>query len=98
MIDLELLSHLLYAVLLNQLNNTKADESKLQSKWFSAENVFIWYKGHQLKGSETRSATNLLELGDGVQELGVQLGVVLSQGLVAVVINELYHRAEGQRL
>lgn len=36
--------------------------------------------------------------GDGVQKLGVQLGVVLGQGLVSVVIDELHYRQEGKRL
>lgn len=38
----------------------------------------------------------LLEAGDGVHEFDVQLGVVLSQRLVSVVADELYHRAERQ--
>lgn len=41
---------------------------------------------------------DLLEAGDGVHEFDVQLGVVLSQGLVSVVADELHHRAEGQRV
>lgn len=36
--------------------------------------------------------------GDGVQKLGVQFGVVLGQGLMAVVIDELHYRHEGKRL
>lgn len=39
---------------------------------------------------------DLLEAGDGVHEFDVQLGVVLSQGLVPVVADELHHRAERQ--
>ena len=37
-------------------------------------------------------------LGDGEQQLDVQLGVVLGQRLVAVVVDELHHRAKGQRV
>lgn len=37
-------------------------------------------------------------LGDRVEQLDVQLGVVLGQRLVAVVVDELHHRAEGQRV
>ena len=40
----------------------------------------------------------LLVLGDGVEELGVQLGVVLGQGLMAVVVDELHHRHKSERL
>lgn len=40
----------------------------------------------------------LLEFGDRVEEPGVQLGVVLGQGIVAVVVDELHHRGEGERL
>lgn len=36
--------------------------------------------------------------GDGEQKLGVQFGVVLGQGLVAIVIDELHYRQEGKRL
>lgn len=41
---------------------------------------------------------HLLEFGDGIQKLDVQLGVVLSQRLVAIVVDELHNRAEGQRV
>lgn len=41
---------------------------------------------------------DLLEPGDGVHELDVQLGVVLGQRLMPVVADELHHRAEGQRV
>lgn len=44
------------------------------------------------------SITNLLVFGDRVQKLGVQLGIVLGQRLVAVVIDELHYRQEGKRL
>lgn len=44
------------------------------------------------------SFTHLLVFGDGIQKLCVQLGVVLGQWLVAVVIDELHYRQEGQRL
>lgn len=40
--------------------------------------------------------TNLLVAGDRVHELDVQLGVVLGQRLVAIVADELHHRAEGE--
>lgn len=40
----------------------------------------------------------LLEAGDRVHELNIQFGVVLSQGLVSVVTDELHHRAEGKRI
>lgn len=43
------------------------------------------------------STTNLLVFGDRVQKLGVQFGVVLGQGLVAVVIDELHYSQEGKR-
>ena len=36
--------------------------------------------------------------GDRIQQLDVQLGVVLSQGLIAIVVDELDNRAEGQRV
>lgn len=42
--------------------------------------------------------TNLLVFGHWVQELGVQLGVVLGQRLMSVVIDQLYDGQEGQRL
>ena len=42
--------------------------------------------------------TDLLVLGDRVQQLDVQFGVVLGQGFMAVVVDELHHRAEGQRV
>ena len=41
---------------------------------------------------------DLLVLGDGIQQLDVQLRVVLGQGLVAVVVDQLHHRAERQRV
>lgn len=44
------------------------------------------------------SITDLLVFGNWVQKLSVQLGVVLSQGLVSVVIDELHYRQEGERL
>lgn len=44
------------------------------------------------------SATNLLVFGNRVEKLRVQLGVVLGQGLVAIVIDELHHSEEGKRL
>lgn len=44
------------------------------------------------------STTNLLVFGDWVQKLGVQFGVVLGQGLMAVVIDELHYSQEGKRL
>ena len=40
----------------------------------------------------------LLVAGDGVHQPDVQLGVVLGQGLVAIVVDELHHRAERQRV
>lgn len=49
-------------------------------------------------GYITHSVAHLLVFGDRVQQLGVQLGVVLGQRLVAVVIDELHHRQEGERL
>ena len=36
--------------------------------------------------------------GDREQQPGVQLGIVLSQGLVVVVIDELHYCEEGERL
>lgn len=42
--------------------------------------------------------SHLLVLGDRVEQLDVQLGVVLRQRLVAVVVDELHHRAEGERV
>lgn len=42
--------------------------------------------------------TDLLVFGDRVQQLHVQLWVVLSEGLVAVMVDELHHGAEGQRV
>lgn len=44
------------------------------------------------------SIRDLLVFGDGVQQLCVQLGIVLGQRLVAVVIDELHHRQKGERL
>lgn len=41
---------------------------------------------------------NLLIFGDREQKLGVQFGVVLGQGLMAIVIDELHYRQEGKRL
>ena len=46
----------------------------------------------------TCSPTYLLVFGHRVQQLGVQFGVVLGQGLVSVVIDELHYRQEGKRL
>lgn len=42
--------------------------------------------------------TDLLEAGDGIHELDVQLGVVLGQRFVPVVADEIHHWVEGQRL
>lgn len=36
--------------------------------------------------------------GDGVEQLDIQLGVVLGKRLMAVMVDELHHRAEGQRV
>lgn len=36
--------------------------------------------------------------GDRVEQLDVQFGVVLGERLVAVMVDELHHRAEGQRV
>lgn len=44
------------------------------------------------------AVTNLLVFGDRVQKLRVQFGVVLGQGLVSIVIDELHHSEEGKRL
>ena len=41
---------------------------------------------------------HLLVLGDGVEQPGVQLGVVLGEGLVPIVVDQLHHRVEGQGL
>lgn len=59
------------------------------------------HKKHARKEEERTcgdSATNLLVFGDRVQKLCVQFGVVLGQGLVAIVIDELHHSEEGERL
>lgn len=40
----------------------------------------------------------LLVAGDGIHELYVQFGVVLGQGLVPVVTDELHHWAERERV
>lgn len=45
-----------------------------------------------------RRSTDLLVFGDRVKQLDVQFGVVLGEGLVAVMVDELHHRAEGQRV
>lgn len=42
--------------------------------------------------------TNLLVFGDWEQKLRVQFSIVLGQGLMAIVIDELHHREEGKRL
>lgn len=42
--------------------------------------------------------TDLLQPGHGVEQPHVQLGVVLGQRLVTVVVDELHHRAERQRV
>lgn len=42
--------------------------------------------------------TDLLVFGHRVQQLHVQFWVVLSEGLVAVMVDELHHGAEGQRV
>lgn len=52
---------------------------------FTTDSVLVWFP-------------YLLEAGDGVHEFDVQLGVVLSQRLVSVVVDELHHRAERQRV
>lgn len=56
----------------------------------------------QKKAQEARcrraGPTHLLVFGDRVEQLDVQLGVVLRQRLVAVVVDELHHRAEGERV
>lgn len=44
----------------------------------------------------SESATHLLVLGDRVEQLDVQFGVVLGQRLVSVMVDQLHHRAEGQ--
>lgn len=49
-------------------------------------------------GRRAGGDTYLLVLGHRVEQLDVQLGVVLGQRLVAVVVDELHHRAEGQRV
>lgn len=41
---------------------------------------------------------HLLVLGDGVEQPGVQLGIVLGKRFVPVMGDELHHRAESQRL
>lgn len=41
---------------------------------------------------------DLLVFGDWVEQLDVQFGVVLSQRLVAVVVDELHHGAKGERV
>lgn len=46
----------------------------------------------------TRSPSHLLVFGDWVQQLHVQFGVVLRQRLVAIVVDELHHGAEGERV
>lgn len=43
-----------------------------------------------------KGSVYLLETGDGVRELHIQLGVVLSQRLVPVVADEFHYGAEGQ--
>ena len=45
-----------------------------------------------------RGGADLLVLGDGVQQLDIQLRVVLGQGLVVVVADQLHHGAERQRV
>lgn len=59
---------------------------------------FACVKTQSTKCYTIRSITNLLVFGDGIQKLSVQFGVVLGQGLVAVVIDELHYRQEGKRL
>jgi len=51
--------------------------------WFR---LSLWHRPH------------LLVLGDGVEQPGVQLGVVLGERLVPVMGDELHHRAERQGL
>jgi len=57
--------------------------------------VFIYFYPHLV---QPYSSTHLLVLGDGEEQPRVQLGVVLGQGLVAVVVDELHHRQEGEGL
>lgn len=45
-----------------------------------------WHKPH------------LLVLGDGVEQPGVQLGIVLGERLVPVMGDELHHRSKSQGL
>lgn len=59
---------------------------------------FACVKTQSTKCYTIRSITNLLVFGDGIQKLSVQFGIVLGQGLVAVVIDELHYRQEGKRL
>lgn len=88
MVNLQLLSHLLDAVLLHQLGNAERRQDQRAHKQ--------WKDRQEDPCGE--SATNLLVFGNRVQELGVQFGVVLSQGLVAIVIDELHHGEKGKRL
>lgn len=72
------------------------------------ENVFLdFVKAQTEKATETLvkdvsalpvGSTHLLVLGHRVQQLHVQFGVVLSQRLVPIMVYELHHRAEGQRV
>lgn len=51
---------------------------------------------HLRGGDEFTIVIYLLVAGYGVHELYVQLGVVLGQGLMAIVANQFHHGAEGQ--
>lgn len=54
--------------------------------------------GKQAERKEGGRCLYLLVARDGVHELDVQFRVVLSQRLVSVVTDELYHRTEGERV
>lgn len=92
MVNLQLLSHLFYAVLLHQLSNAEhRQEQKTQIFGSTVEEQ----TGDPLV---CFMSANLLVFGDRVQKLRVQFGIVLGQGLMAIVIDELHHRQEGKRL
>lgn len=69
-----------------------------------AKDTKIWHHRGNDCGRTARkelhalSVTDLLVFGDRVQKLCVQFGIVLGQGLMAIVIDELHHRQEGQGL
>lgn len=86
-INLQLLSNFLYTVLLHQLRHAKCRELKRKSALYFIKQTML-----------ANSIANLLVLGDGVQKLGVEFGIVLGQRFMAVVIDELHHRQEGERL